>query len=199
MSEELTPHQRAAATKRKRTIRAVIEAAQVLFDTYGWHGVTVDDIAREAGVSAATINNHFATKRAVVVTAYAQPILSLMQATEKSVVNGAQVDWVIEEFIRELAHELHTHLTMAYALLPLARDQRSPTRAEGSEDVLDVSFWQLTELLGKLLERQECHDQSDTPAVEVADFYLSGLLTWIVQHPERSGEDAAKLTLSQLI
>ncbi|MFJ2006712.1 hypothetical protein [Streptomyces chartreusis] len=122
-----------------------------------------------------------------------------MQSTETSVANGAQIDYAITEFIRELALELHDHPTMAYSLLPLARDQRTSMRSGNSEEVLDVSFWQIVEFLGKLLERRQRTDQCSIPAVEVADFHLSGLLTWIVQHPERSGEDAATLTLSQLL
>jgi AcrR family transcriptional regulator len=193
-------HQRAAETKRRRTRLWILDAARTLFNERGYHAVTRDDIAAEAGVGPATIHKHFATKQCLAVAAYAPPILQLMQSTETSVANGAQLDWVITEFIRELALELHDHPTMAYALLPLARDQRTPTtRSEGAGPVLDVSFWQIAEFFGKLLERQECHDPGGIPAVEVADFYLSGLLTWIVQHPERSDEDAAALILSQLL
>ncbi|MEV7165729.1 TetR/AcrR family transcriptional regulator [Streptomyces microflavus] len=200
MSEEaLNRHQRAAITKRKRTRAWILDAARSLFDEHGYHAVTRDDIAAKAGVGAATIHKHFSTKQTVAVAAYAPYVLGLMQATEKSLANGVQIDWVITEFIRELALELHDHPTMAYALLPLAQGQRTLTHSGNSEEVLDVSFQQLTELLGKLLERQACHDRSGILVVEVADFYLSGLLTWIVQHPERSDEDAAALLLSQLL
>jgi AcrR family transcriptional regulator len=193
-------HQRAAETKRRRTRAWILDAARSLFNEHGYHAVTRDDIAAEAGVGVGTIHKHFATKQCLAVAAYAPHVLGLMQSTEASVANGAQIDYVITEFIRELALELHDHPTMAYALLPLARDQRTPTtRSEGAGPVLDVSFWQIAEFLGKLLERRQRTNQCSIPAVEVADFYLSGLLTWIVQHPERSDEDAATLTLSQLL
>ncbi|MFD5847470.1 hypothetical protein [Streptomyces chartreusis] len=119
-----------------------------------------------------------------------------MKAAEDAAIRAWSADNVIAHFIRHLAEGLHDHPTLAYALLPLARDQRN---ASDSEPVLDVGFWQIAEFLGKLLERQEVHDQGDIPTVEVAELYLSGLLTWIVQHPERSGGDAAKLVLSQLL
>ena len=50
------------ASERKATILAV---AKVLFSDKGYHGVSVDEIARRLGVSPAILYRHFASKEAL--------------------------------------------------------------------------------------------------------------------------------------
>jgi AcrR family transcriptional regulator len=50
---------------RMAAIQAVQETAMNLFDQYGYHQVTVDDIARAAGVSTSTFYRYFGTKEGV--------------------------------------------------------------------------------------------------------------------------------------
>ena len=198
-SEELSPRQRAGATKRRRTREQVLNAARRLFDERGYHAVTVEEISQEACVSVPAIYNHFPTKQSVVIGVYAPYVLEIMQSVERLMVDGHQVDHVITDFMRRLSIELHAHLAMAYALLSLAQARGTTKYAESGETASGVSFWQLAEFLGNLLERSERASRHSIPAVEVADFYLSGLLTWIVQHPDRSGEETAAFILAQLL
>jgi len=53
---------RLKATERKATILAV---AKVLFSDKGYHGVSVDEIARRLGVSPAILYRHFSSKEAL--------------------------------------------------------------------------------------------------------------------------------------
>lgn len=188
-TEELGPRQRAGATKRKRTNLWILDVARALFDEHGYHGVTRDDVIKGAGTSAATLQKHYKTKQALAIAAYAPPVLTLMASPEP----------MPAIFIRELADFLVAHPTMAVALLPLSRDPR--TQSEDDEATYVVSFRDLVEFIGKLLvQSTDAHAQDSVAmANDTADFALSGLLTWIVQHPKRSGKDAADLTLTHLL
>ncbi len=193
MSEETTPQQRAAATKRKRTIAKTVEAAALLFDTHGWHGVTLGDIAKEAGVSAATISVYFPTKRSVALGAYASELLSMLELVESEDDREALIG-----FVTELADTTTAHPVLAIALLPATRD--TPRASDEvhltSEEVTLVDFDQLAELLGRLLANYRGRNDDHT---DVAELYLSGLLSWVLKHPDRTGEDAAQLVLRQLL
>ena len=73
--EDLTdPRARAGATKRSRTRAALLRAATELFETRGWAGTRMEDIATAAEVSSATAYNHFPTKHAMAGAAY-EPVL----------------------------------------------------------------------------------------------------------------------------
>lgn len=187
-TEELDPRQRAGATKRRRTNLWILDAARALFDEHGYYGVSRDDVASTAAISAATLQKHYKTKQALAIAAYAPPVLALMASPEPVPVN----------FIRELADFLAAHPAMAVALLPLSRDPR--TRGEDDEATYVVSFRDLVEFIGKLLVQcADARTQDSVTVDDTADFALSGLLTWIVQHPERSGKDAADLMLAHLL
>lgn len=186
-TEDLTPQQRAAATKRNRTNLWIREAARTLFDERGYHGVTRDDIVAASGMGLTTISKHFPTKRALAVAAYAPEVLALMVSTEKKLDNEADPETVLEEFIRELTAHLVAHPAMAYALLPLSRD----VRTQDDESILMVSLRDLTRLVTTMLDYR--HNEED------AEFALCGMLTWIVHHPDRSSEIASPLMRHRLL
>jgi AcrR family transcriptional regulator len=56
----------ARAGKKRRTRQLIEESAVALFAERGYDNVTMAEIARRAGVSAATAFNHFATKDALI-------------------------------------------------------------------------------------------------------------------------------------
>ena len=75
------PRARAARTKRDRTRRALLDAADSAFGSRGWARTRVEDIAQSAGVSAATAYNHFPTKHALLAQVYAPIINPLLAAS----------------------------------------------------------------------------------------------------------------------
>jgi AcrR family transcriptional regulator len=187
-TEELGPRQRAAATKRRRTDLWILDTARAMFDEHGYHGVTRDDVIREAGIGSTTLQKRYKTKQALAIAAYAPSVLALMASPEP----------MPAIFIRELADFLVAHPVMAVALLPLSRDPR--TQSEDDAATYVVSFRDLVEFIGKLLvQRADVRTQDSAMVNDTAAFALCGLLTWIVQHPGRSGEDAAKLMLAHLL
>lgn len=193
MSKEgLTSQQKAAATKRRRMNAWICDAARTLFDRYGYHGVTREDVCREAGTSLTTLHNHFVSKQALAVAAYAPYVQAVIKSIEASVRETPETR--AREFIVGLSAVLTEHPAMAVALLPLSRD---PRNARPDEEFV-VTLQQLAEFLGTLLELRDIKSRCKLPMANVAEFYLSGLLTWIVHHPGGSHLDAAELALTSL-
>jgi AcrR family transcriptional regulator len=170
----------------------ICDAARTLFDEHGYHGVTRDDVCREAGTSLTTLHNHFVSKQALAVAAYAPYVQAVIKSIETSVMETPEEK--TREFIIGLSAALTDHPAMAVALLPLSRDPRNT----GLDEELVVTLRQLATFLGTLLDLCISGSRHKLPATDVAEFYLSGLLTWIVQHPGGSHLDAAELVLSSL-
>lgn len=149
-------------------------------------------------MGVATVHTHFSSKQNVALAAYASVLLPLVEAVE-----SAQTKQISEEtlkrFIYGLAAAAVEHPVLTIALLPAHRDIKAVAGSTSAEVKL-VDFDQLASTLGRLLELHWNRERlALSPVAEVAELYLSGLLTWIVQHPNRSGEDAAKLVLSQIL
>ena len=53
-------------TRKRRTRRALVDAAYALFATAGYHATTMDDVADAAGVSRRTAFRYFPTKHSLV-------------------------------------------------------------------------------------------------------------------------------------
>jgi hypothetical protein len=134
----------------------------------------------------------------MAIAAYAPPVLALMTSTEKELATMATPEPTLVTFIRKLAAFLAAHPAMAIALLPLSRDPRS--HGEDDEATHAVSFRDLVAFISKLLVQcANARPRQSDMVDDTVDFALSGLLTWIVQHPERSGKDAAFLLLKHLL
>src|SRR6478609_5997032 len=82
------PRARAARTKRDRTRRALLDAADSAFGSRGWARTRVEDIAQSAGVSAATAYNHFPTKHALLAQVYAPIINPLLVQARQDIAAG---------------------------------------------------------------------------------------------------------------
>src|SRR5687768_7972138 len=98
------PPARKNATAAVSTRDSVFDAAATLFAKGGFDGVSVDDIARDAGVNKAMIYYHFADKLALYRAVLADG-LSKMGATVRGIASAtdappAKLDRFIEAFVR---------------------------------------------------------------------------------------------------
>ncbi|WP_405970882.1 TetR/AcrR family transcriptional regulator [Streptomyces sp. NBC_00988] len=187
--------QRAAATKRKRTINSIAEAAKELFDERGWHEVTRDDIAKAAGVGVATLHKNLGSKQNVALVAYASLVRPLVT---EGAVTDREVEKVITDFIHDLANAATDHPVLAIALLPACRDTKSDITKPRAAEVDLVNFDQLAEHFGRLLEVFWNRRVNPVGNVtEIAELYLSGLLSWTLKHPDSSAR-AATILINQL-
>lgn len=197
---ELDPRRRAVATKRKRSISRTITAARSLFDEHGYYEVRLVDIARESGVSTATIDTYFPTKQAVALGAYAPVLLTIVDRAETALVNETEAGAVMAGFIRELAVAAVQSPALAVALLPASRDLKSSKTTLENDEIIVVDFDQPTDLLGRLLVSHWRNGASFAEtASDTAELFLLGLLSRIVKHPEQPGIASDEILLAYLL
>jgi AcrR family transcriptional regulator len=85
------PRARAAQTKRDRTRRALLDAADATFGSRGWASTRMEDIAAAAGVSAATAYNHFPSKHALVGHVYGPLVRPLVVQARRDIEAGRPI------------------------------------------------------------------------------------------------------------
>ncbi|WP_374471834.1 TetR family transcriptional regulator [Phenylobacterium sp.] len=88
---------------------AILDAAEALFSRHGFYGVTVRQVASEAGVDTALIHYYFGAKRELFDSVFARRAeilnearLRAMQAYEDGAAGRMSVEGVIEAFIGPL-------------------------------------------------------------------------------------------------
>jgi AcrR family transcriptional regulator len=167
------PRRRLPAAERRRRILA---AAQEVFAQRGYHGSSLDDIARASGTSKALIYEHFESKRALhetLITEHAGELFARFEANAAAGATGEErlrsgVDaffgWVQER------HE---------AWRALFRDAADPELAP----VIDRLQAQATQAIVALVPAG-----GDTQAIEIYAQLTSGacqaLANWWGEHPE---------------
>lgn len=57
---------------REATIERILDAAEQLFAEYGYHGVTVKDVAKKVGVSPTLLHYHFSGKESIFESVWAR-------------------------------------------------------------------------------------------------------------------------------
>lgn len=120
MVEEAGPRQRAAETKRLRTREALVTAAIDLVSEAGKF-YRVEDIAGAAGISLATLYNHFGTKKELIDAAYARlmsPVTApILSAQEAGAYNPPDRRQEVERFIRDVATLACAHRALTVELV----------------------------------------------------------------------------------
>ncbi len=88
---------RLKASERRATILAV---AKVLFADKGYHGVSVDDIARRLGVSPAILYRHFPSKEALYEAVLSRTACTRESYVEAVVTSDGSFDDVLKKITR---------------------------------------------------------------------------------------------------
>lgn len=119
--------QRALATRRR-----IVQTAVRLFLEHGYSGTTVEAIAREAGVAAATVYQAFGTKQAILAGG-----LDLVIAGDAEPVAVLEQDWVQAarrepDPQRRLAIVLHHTADIAARTAPIKEVMRDAATTESS-------------------------------------------------------------------
>lgn len=116
------PRRRGARTKVERTRSALLTAASTVFSEKGWIAARVEDIAREAGVSAATAYNHFQTKHALIGHAFGPLIGPTIDRAQLRIATGDPMADVLETHIRELARVTRAHQRLTTPFIDAVQD-----------------------------------------------------------------------------
>lgn len=77
--------------KKQRTRRTIEQAALELFETHGFDGTTIDDIAAAAEIAPRTFFHYFPSKEDVVVTDYALRLDAIVDILREG--PGSQTPW----------------------------------------------------------------------------------------------------------
>jgi AcrR family transcriptional regulator len=117
--EELTRHQRAAETKRRRTKEAITNGALELYEGLEHGDFTRDEIAQAAGVGSATLHKNFGGKYEVLKLAHER----LLQPVVEPIVEGFKADtYHPKDGVDEL-------LRYVYRVTKVCRENRALTNA----------------------------------------------------------------------
>jgi AcrR family transcriptional regulator len=197
---EEDPRARAARTKRDRTRRALLDAADSAFGSRGWAQTRVEDIAQAAGVSAATAYNHFPTKHALLAQVYAPLIDPLLVQARSDIATGRPVVEALDDQVRALCRVCARNRTLTAAFSAAVAEYtikigRMPDPADGADPRTLVPMPEALELL--IEHGQRTGELRTYPSArDVSGLLINTILTRNVNRPEEPPEIVAELLLS---
>src|SRR6185503_1095899 len=104
-------------TQKEATRNRVIDAARELFDTQGYQGTTIREIARHAGVSVGSVFTTFASKGEILSQVMADRLDGLYAELDRVMphLRGATIDRLRTMFAIHFAFEVrHTRLFLSH-------------------------------------------------------------------------------------
>ena len=137
-------------TKGERTRSEIIQAAHGFFVRQGYHGTSMRQIARQAGIALGGIYNHFASKEDIftaVLEAY-HPYHDILPALETA--RGETV----EAFVRDAATSLITALDKRPDFLNLMFIEIVEFKNRHIPELFKTFFPQVMELVQRFAEKQ---------------------------------------------
>jgi AcrR family transcriptional regulator len=191
-----------SSTRRRLTAEerraGILDAALAVFSAGGFHASSIDDIAREAGISKALIYEHFDSKQGLYADLLEHNANELFERLG-SALAGVEVE--------AGAERLATGLDAFFAFVEERRDAwrilfRDVADPETSA-VLDRMLEQVTGLVAALIAqdpgaRAREKDESEQ-AIRVLAQMLVGAVqsvaNWWADHPEVSREDAVEMVM----
>jgi AcrR family transcriptional regulator len=192
---------RAGKTKRERSRAAFIAAAGRLFAQRGWQGTRLEDIAREAGLGAATVYNHFPSKLVLVATVYAPLMQPLFDHAQDDLAQARPAPEALRRHIHELVGIARAHRALT---IPFLEAVTEATLRAGGPPVRDDDPRRIVPLTTPLIQLVETGQQRGElrpyPAAEdVGPFITNAALLRVLTHPHESAEDTTALVLTFLL
>ncbi len=191
-----------APTRRRLTAEerrsAILDAALTAFSQKGYHATSLDDIAREAGVSKALIYEHFASKQELHADLIARNGRELTQR-----VAGALSGVEIESTVKRLATGLEAFFAFVEerrdAWRMLFRDAADPE----SSAVLDRMVGQVTAEVTVLISedpgaRDLARVEDDRSLRLLAEMLVGGaqsMANWWTDHPDTPRAELVELAM----
>ncbi len=179
-------------------------AATELFESRGWAGTRMEDIAAAAGVSAATAYNHFPTKHAIVGAAY-EPVLSgtALRVQQLGTENRTAVELLgIAMHSAAAAARAHANLTVAFVS---AVQEAAASREGAPPDPTDAndprSYVQLPAVIARVIaEAQHKGELRAFPeGREVGATMINLLLLRVMNRRHESAAMTAEIVLTLLL
>jgi AcrR family transcriptional regulator len=194
------PRARAARTKRDRTRRALLDAADSAFGSRGWARTRVEDIAQSAGVSAATAYNHFPTKHALLAQVYAPIINPLLAAARQDIAAARPVTEALSDQVKALCRlcARNRRLTSAYFAAASEYTIKVEALPDRDDDADPRTLVPITEALELLIGHGQSLGElrSYPSARDLAELLVDTLLVRNVNRPDEGHETTAELLLT---
>lgn len=196
------PRARAAQTKRDRTRRALLDAAESTFATRGWANTRMEDVAVAAGVSPATAYNHFPTKHALLGHIFGPLVRPLfVQATVDAQAGRPVVD-ALSDQVRALARIRFRNQKLTAAFSAAVAEYTIKTNGPPSpgDDSDPRTLAPLPEALTLLVEHGQRTGElhSYPPAPEVGALVVNTLLLRSINRQYEPPEQTAEFLLTIL-
>jgi AcrR family transcriptional regulator len=196
------PRSRAARTKRDRTRRALLDAADTAFGSRGWARTRMEDIAQAANVSAATAYNHFPTKHALLGHVYAQYVKALMVQAQADIASGRHIVEAIEDQVRALCRLSVRNRALTAALWAAVTEYTNKLGGppDPHDDADPRTLAPVPNALQALIEHGQRTGElrSYPPAGEISGILVNTLLARSVSRPREVPDATAELLLSVL-
>lgn len=196
------PRVRAARTKRDRTRRALLDAADATFGSRGWARTRIEDIAAAAGVSAATAYNHFPSKHSLVGHVYAPLVHSLLVQAERDIAAGRSAVVALEDQLRALTRTAARHRELTASFFCAVQDYtiRVEGPADQSDEIDPRTLVPMPEPLRLLVAYGQARGElrEYPPAVEISTMIINLLLIRTLTVPDESADARAELLLTLL-
>ncbi len=197
------PRARAARTKRDRTRRALLDAADAAFGSRGWARTRIEDIAAAAGVSAATAYNHFPSKHTLIGHVFAPLVHPLLVQAQRDVAGGRPVVAALDDQVRALARTTSRHRELTASFFCAVQDYtiRVDGPADPADEVDPRTLVPLPDAIRVLVEYGQRTGELRTypPAAEISAIVVNLLLVRGMNQPDESADVRAELLLTVLL
>ena len=181
----------ARRTQKQATRNRVIDAARELFDTQGYQGTTIREIARHAGVSVGSVFTTFASKGEVLSQVMEERLAPLYAELDRVAphLRGSTCDRLRSMFAIHFAFEA-PHIRLFLAHIAAAYDWTLSTQAKPFGRNL-----RLKQAIGECLARGVADGDVSANAEpqEIIDLLLAAY-AWTYRHAARGTMDAEALT-----
>ena len=190
------PPRRRLTAEERRT--GILDAALAVFSERGYHSASIDDIAREAGVSKALIYEHFASKQELYADLIARNARELTQR-----IGAALVGVEVESGSSRLAVGLDAFFAFVEerrdAWRMLFRDVADPETATVVNRMLEQVTAEVTVLISQDPGARELDSAEDRRALWLlAEMLVGGtqsMANWWTSNPEAPREQMVAIAM----
>ena len=190
------PPRRRLTAEERRT--GILDAALAVFSQSGYHPASIDDIAREAGVSKALIYEHFASKQELYADLIARNARELTQRLA-----GSLVGVELESSASRLAAGLDAFFAFVEerrdAWRMLFRDTADPEAAAVLDRMLEQVTAEVTVLISQDPGASALDSAEEQRALRLlAEMLVGGaqsMANWWANNPEASREQMVEIAM----
>ena len=190
------PSKRRLTAEERRT--GILDSALAVFSESGYHSASIDDIAREAGVSKALIYEHFASKQALYADLIARNARELTQR-----IGAALVGVELESGASRLAVGLDAFFAFVEerrdAWRMLFRDVADPETATVVNRMLEQVTAEVTVLISQDPGASALDSDEDRRALRLlAEMLVGGtqsMANWWTSNPEAPREQMVAIAM----